>query len=74
MKKNIYILFGVIAMTLTACQAFEESIDYGLTAVMESTTGTKTSISSAAAGGYSVLWSGSDKIAVYADDAATPAT
>ena len=74
MKKIIYLIFGVIAMTLTACQTIEESIDYGLTAVMESTSGTKTSVAAAEAGGYNVLWSETDKIAVYADDATTPAT
>jgi len=75
MKKNYYLIFGVIAMALTACQTIEEdSFDFGLTAVMESTVQTKTSMSPAEAGGYNVLWSDTDKIAVYPDDATSPST
>lgn len=75
MKKNYHLIFGVIAMALTACQTIEEdSFDFGLTAVMESTVQTKTSMSPAEAGGYNVLWSDTDKIAVYPDDATSPST
>ena len=75
MKKNIYLISGVIALVLTACQTIEEnSFDFGLTAVMEATSQTKTSMSPAEAGGYNVLWSETDMIAVYPDDATTPST
>jgi len=75
MKKNYYLIFGVIAMALTACQTIEEdSFDFGLTAVMESTVQTKTSMSPAEAGGYNVLWSDTDKIAVYPDSETKPST
>ena len=75
MKKNYYLIFGVIAMALTACQTIEEdSFDFGLTAVMEATSQTKTSMSPAEAGGYNVLWSDTDKIAVYPDSETKPST
>ena len=75
MKKNYYLIFGVIAMALAACQTIEEdSFDFGLTAVMEATSQTKTSMSPAEAGGYNVLWSDTDKIAVYPDSETKPST
>ena len=73
MKKHIYLIIGVIAMVLTACQTIEEdSFDFGLTAIMEATSQTKTSMAPAEAGGYNVLWSESDKIAVYPDNDTRP--
>lgn len=73
MKKITYLIFGIIAMALTACQADKDAFDYGLTAVMESATPvTKTSLSLGDQGVHDVLWSADDKIAVYIDDAVSP--
>lgn len=68
MKKNVYFIYGILAMIMASCQAIEEPLNHGLSAIIESNTDTKTSLSYSSNNRYTVLWSEGDKIGVFVDE------
>lgn len=77
MKKTAFLVTGLLTAVLSVACRHAEKMDGAsvrLTATIEADATSKTTLSPAVNGVSQVLWSADDKIAVYADDAASPTT